>query len=761
MTRIFDSLSTTLGGAIGRVFTPGTTYYVDNAGNDANSGKTPSAAWQTLAQVNGATFNKGDRILLKAGGTWREQLTVPSSNLIVDAYGVGAAPIISGADLVTAWTLEAQAGTENFTDGTGAKPISWWYFAESSGTRADSNTTSVNDLTAINAPTHGTGPGGIANCVTFVAASSQRLTRTSANLSSNFPAKQATADVSVTAGCWVMPTASNANVGIMGVHLGWQLITESSVIKARIWDDGTTFHDAVAPGAYTANTWVHAVIRWNQGNGAIDLFLNGVKQAGSGTSATLYEGSADDFNVGYEAFQGYLDGSVAEAFVFNTNLTDQQIADIYNGGLGGVAAINLYYKALGSQPKQLFQDGARLGTAAAKASVGTGQMWWDSGNTRVYVRCTDDAAPSTHTMENSTRTNTVQIAGRTSVAVRNLALTKAVGDTVRISGTSATVAINTCDIGYGWLDGINAQDATLALTNCTIASNAVHHNMESGIHVARTNTGTLISNNTVHHNCLGTSTPFTGGIYTYGDATGPQSGLVIIGNAVYQNGVSNATERGVGIQFDGNGPDGAHTSNAMIVNNVSWGNTKQGILAELCSGCTIAHNLVYSNEDNIVVQRAISNNTIANNTSWGASSYGMMIGQLGDVHTSGVVNNVIRNNVVFGTQFGNCNFVARDGAENDGTNGSGNVYDHNCFGVAFTNFIMWGAGVFKSTYTAWETAKGSTSSSVQADPLVVSTVTPDFSLQAGSPCIDAGVVIAGITDGYLGAAPDLGYKEKA
>jgi len=47
------------------------TYYVDSAGgNDANSGTATNSAWQTLAKVNGTTFQSGDFILFKTGGSW-------------------------------------------------------------------------------------------------------------------------------------------------------------------------------------------------------------------------------------------------------------------------------------------------------------------------------------------------------------------------------------------------------------------------------------------------------------------------------------------------------------------------------------------------------------------------------------------------------------------------------------------------------------------------------------------------------------------
>jgi hypothetical protein len=48
-----------------------TTYYVDAAaGNDGNSGISPSLAWSTLASVNQHKFAPGDQILFHAGQAW-------------------------------------------------------------------------------------------------------------------------------------------------------------------------------------------------------------------------------------------------------------------------------------------------------------------------------------------------------------------------------------------------------------------------------------------------------------------------------------------------------------------------------------------------------------------------------------------------------------------------------------------------------------------------------------------------------------------
>src|ERR1700728_1018317 len=56
------------------------TYYVDSAkGADANSGTQERAPWKTLGKVNTARFQPGDRILLKSGSSWQEQLAPASS----------------------------------------------------------------------------------------------------------------------------------------------------------------------------------------------------------------------------------------------------------------------------------------------------------------------------------------------------------------------------------------------------------------------------------------------------------------------------------------------------------------------------------------------------------------------------------------------------------------------------------------------------------------------------------------------------------
>jgi hypothetical protein len=90
-----------------------TTYYVSSStGNDGNLGTSSSTAWQTIAHVNGRTFQPGDSILFRRGDVWNESLAPASSGssgnpITFDAYGSGAAPNLTGyyAVAATAWVL--------------------------------------------------------------------------------------------------------------------------------------------------------------------------------------------------------------------------------------------------------------------------------------------------------------------------------------------------------------------------------------------------------------------------------------------------------------------------------------------------------------------------------------------------------------------------------------------------------------------------------------------------------------------------------
>jgi Right handed beta helix region len=81
------------------------TYYVDSTdGNDTAAGTAPTAPWKSLEKINSATFQPGDRILLKSGSVWRGQLWPKGSGaegraITLGMYGGGVKPQIQGGGL--------------------------------------------------------------------------------------------------------------------------------------------------------------------------------------------------------------------------------------------------------------------------------------------------------------------------------------------------------------------------------------------------------------------------------------------------------------------------------------------------------------------------------------------------------------------------------------------------------------------------------------------------------------------------------------
>jgi hypothetical protein len=77
-----------------------TTYYIDSlAGNNASSGTSPDAPWKDFTKINGRVLNPGQRLLLKRGSVFNQELTLSARGTSdnwteIGAYGEGARPII-------------------------------------------------------------------------------------------------------------------------------------------------------------------------------------------------------------------------------------------------------------------------------------------------------------------------------------------------------------------------------------------------------------------------------------------------------------------------------------------------------------------------------------------------------------------------------------------------------------------------------------------------------------------------------------------
>jgi autotransporter-associated beta strand protein len=95
-------------------------YFVSPTGNDSATGTSDGSAWKTLDKVNSTTFQPGDRIRFKKGGTWVGSLWPKGSGdstaqITLGSYGTGAKPLIDAQGAETAviklsnqeyWTID-------------------------------------------------------------------------------------------------------------------------------------------------------------------------------------------------------------------------------------------------------------------------------------------------------------------------------------------------------------------------------------------------------------------------------------------------------------------------------------------------------------------------------------------------------------------------------------------------------------------------------------------------------------------------------
>ncbi|MCC7493958.1 MAG: hypothetical protein IT204_16495 [Fimbriimonadaceae bacterium] len=76
-------------------------YYVAAAGDDSRAGTAPELAWATLARVNAAALQPGDRVLFRRGDTFRGNLVpvsgAPQRPVTYGAWGMGAKPRLLGS----------------------------------------------------------------------------------------------------------------------------------------------------------------------------------------------------------------------------------------------------------------------------------------------------------------------------------------------------------------------------------------------------------------------------------------------------------------------------------------------------------------------------------------------------------------------------------------------------------------------------------------------------------------------------------------
>jgi len=135
---------------------------------------------------------------------------------------------------------------------------------------------------------------------------------------------------------WVFVTGTDQYQGIVtrlqqDPYDGYGIVVNDGKFSFAIFNDGSTEY-IYADSAFSLSTWYHvaAVVR----DGTAYLYVNGTKQTDTyaGTPGTLQKDAVIGafYSDGTNELTGYID----EACIFSSALSDSQISDLYNSGVG-------------------------------------------------------------------------------------------------------------------------------------------------------------------------------------------------------------------------------------------------------------------------------------------------------------------------------------------------------------------------------------------------------------------------------------------
>jgi hypothetical protein len=638
------------------------TYYVKNGGSDAASGLSDALAWETIAKVNGSSFSAGDSILFKKGCTWREQLTVPSSGsagnpITFGAYGTGADPIISGANLVTSWTQR---------------------------------TVGVNLLTN---PSFESGSGG----------GWGSWNGSAAQVTDNSPGSAGTKALEITAGDnqWCVNQDVSLTNGTTYAVNGWIKNGTSANASITILDpsySGIFYSDYISSGAWTAiseGTFVAA------STGTYHFML------------TLFPGTA-----GHTA-----------------RFDDLSLRAITNG------AGNTWYKSLAIQPYIVAFD-ATLGARETDiSSLNAAVEWaWTNESNRLWAYSTSapDSAYTSPGVQAAARDHGIVVSDKSYVTVQNLQIENTNQNGVTYSGTGSS--------------------PTNGIFDTLMIKNTGHNGIRLGNY-----TSYYAPNNTTIKNCnisywgRNASSEFKAIMQDKSDGNGGTSLLVqdnvITGDKTYANGVHIGLD-GVFIA----------TGTAIIERNRISG-TGHGIVVRgtqspygSAGDFTIRYNKIGPTADDSLYLDGQGVGVVGNvyyNVMYGPAenaldagggtinffnnvcyAHGMQAIQLSAYAT--VLN--MKNNIIMAW--------SQDGTTTEAIYAVDDTYNPNVGSSTFSNNVYYKSGSDSIAYfkdygsqnlAAWKVSSSQDAGSLNSDPLFTNAAGGDFTLQASSPCRDAGV----------------------
>lgn len=175
--------------------------------------------------------------------------------------------------------------------------------------------------------------GVIDNCFGFVRSESDNTQATVTLPSGDF-----------TVGGWIKTSASNNFQKLFGIAKseagthGFSGIEQSSGGNWQFFvvNTGNTFYGANGTTSISTGTWYFVVGTYNSTTKEARIFVNGIEEGSVTLSGTIATPTGDIyFGAGFFSGLGnYLDGYIDESFIFNRELSDSEILELYNSGSG-------------------------------------------------------------------------------------------------------------------------------------------------------------------------------------------------------------------------------------------------------------------------------------------------------------------------------------------------------------------------------------------------------------------------------------------
>jgi parallel beta-helix repeat protein len=347
---------------------------------------------------------------------------------------------------------------------------------------------------------------------------------------------------------------------------------------------------------------------------------------------------------------------------------------------------------------------------------------------------------------------------------------------VTLSGLDIEGSIGTGNAGVEVLDGssdITISGGTIAnnhsygvdvngSTNVTISGNTITGN-DTGIRINRAGAGVVIQGNSVVNNTgMVVDDPTPGNDWgavgiSFLHTVGP---LVARGNTIHGN-RGQSDDYG----YDGGGFEIYGASGVTMTSNTIYDNQdvlETGTDGAACSGNVFSRNVAWGGNNkslvaprgpqvNGIILRCGASMLIANNT-FEDLDYWVYDITTGGGFAGSIDGFRIENNVSY--QLANKIYAIED------TLPAGAVIDYNVSynspGAPFASVPSNGNVTDIATFRS---LTGQEAHGQFANPLFVSLSGHNFQLSAGSPAIDAGTQIGGVTGGFLGSAPDAGAYE--